>query len=193
MRARTWTWRANYGIAGARVDRIAAAASVNKNLLYVYFESQDKLFDAVFETHVALGLDRVPFTADDLTGYAARVHDYGREHPEVLRLAAWHRLERGAAVGHDPAAALPAYAAKLDGVATAQRDGLIGSTFTPATLLTLVVAIATAWGPVGATSLPARPAGADEWAQARLAVVEAVSRLVRPDSKARGAGRRREG
>jgi hypothetical protein len=35
----------------------------NKNLLYVYFESKDKLFDSVFETHVALGLDRVPFTA----------------------------------------------------------------------------------------------------------------------------------
>jgi AcrR family transcriptional regulator len=171
---------AAHGIAGARVDRIAKAASVNKNLLYVYFENKDKLFDAVFEAHITLGLEQVPFTPDDLPGYAARVHDYCRAHPEVLRLAAWHRLERGTDSALDPAAALPAYAAKLDSVAVAQRNGVVGATFTPATLLPLVVALATAWGPVGATSLPARPRDADERDEAREAIVEAVRWLVQP-------------
>ncbi|MEV4894943.1 helix-turn-helix domain-containing protein, partial [Nonomuraea sp. NPDC055795] len=32
---------AAYGFAGARVDRIAQAASVNKNLIYVYFTNKD--------------------------------------------------------------------------------------------------------------------------------------------------------
>jgi AcrR family transcriptional regulator len=171
---------AAHGIAGARVDRIAKAASVNKNLLYVYFENKDKLFDAVFEARITMGLEQVPFTPDDLPCYAARVHDYCRSHPEVLRLAAWHRLERGTDAERDPAAALPAYAAKLDSVAVAQRNGVVGATFTPATLLPLVVALATAWGPVGATSLPARPRDADERDEAREAIVEAVRRLVQP-------------
>jgi AcrR family transcriptional regulator len=132
---------AAHGIAGARVDRIAKAASVNKNLLYVYLENKDRLFDAVFEARITLGLEQVPFTPDDLPVYAA---------------------------------------AKLDSVAAAQRNGVVGATFTPATLLPLVVALATAWGPVGATSLPARPRDADERDEAREAIVEAVRRLVQP-------------
>src|SRR3569833_1569342 len=36
-----------YGIAGARVDRIIAAARTNKAQLYAYFGSKEGLFDAV--------------------------------------------------------------------------------------------------------------------------------------------------
>ncbi|MER5423849.1 TetR family transcriptional regulator [Streptosporangium roseum] len=166
---------AAHGIAGARVERIAKTASANKNLIYVYFESKDLLFDAVFDAHVARGLEQVPFTAEDLPGYAGRIHDYCREHPEVLRLAAWHRLERGAE--GDPSVAAPAYAAKLDSLATAQREGHLAATFAPATLLTLVLALATAWGPVGATSLPVQAVQDSDWQEARKAVVEAVRSL----------------
>jgi AcrR family transcriptional regulator len=38
-----------HGLAGARTERIAAAASVNKALLYYYFESKEKLYLATFE------------------------------------------------------------------------------------------------------------------------------------------------
>ncbi|MGB6973344.1 MAG: TetR/AcrR family transcriptional regulator [Terracidiphilus sp.] len=38
-----------HGLAGARTDRIAAAAAVNKALLYYYFESKEKLYDAALE------------------------------------------------------------------------------------------------------------------------------------------------
>ena len=41
---------AAHGIAGARVDRIAAAANANKQLIYAYFGSKDQLFDAVLTT-----------------------------------------------------------------------------------------------------------------------------------------------
>lgn len=37
------------GLAGARTERIAAAAGVNKALLYYYFESKEKLYLAAFE------------------------------------------------------------------------------------------------------------------------------------------------
>ena len=42
---------AAYGVAGARVDRIAGAAQANKQLIYAYFGSKDDLFDAVLATH----------------------------------------------------------------------------------------------------------------------------------------------
>ena len=36
---------ARHGIAGARIDRIAAAACANKQLIYAYFGSKQALFD----------------------------------------------------------------------------------------------------------------------------------------------------
>jgi AcrR family transcriptional regulator len=38
-----------YGLAGARVDRIAERAVLNKRLIYYYFEDKEKLFQAVLE------------------------------------------------------------------------------------------------------------------------------------------------
>lgn len=43
---------AEVGLAGARIDAIAAAAGVNKALLYYYFRSKDALFRAVLENHM---------------------------------------------------------------------------------------------------------------------------------------------
>ena len=42
---------ARAGLAGARTDAIAAAAGVNKALLYYYFESKESLYEAVVEDH----------------------------------------------------------------------------------------------------------------------------------------------
>jgi TetR/AcrR family transcriptional regulator len=43
---------AEHGLAGARTDAIAAAAGVNKALLYYYFQSKDGLYQAVVGTQV---------------------------------------------------------------------------------------------------------------------------------------------
>jgi TetR/AcrR family transcriptional regulator len=43
---------AEYGLAGARTDAIAAAAGVNKALLYYYFKSKDELYQAVVGSQV---------------------------------------------------------------------------------------------------------------------------------------------
>src|SRR6059058_40927 len=40
---------AEYGLGGARVDRIAERAALNKRLIYYYFEDKEKLFQAVLE------------------------------------------------------------------------------------------------------------------------------------------------
>jgi TetR/AcrR family transcriptional regulator len=47
-----------YGLAGARTEQIAAAAGVNKALLYYYFESKEKLYAAALEMVSARVRDR---------------------------------------------------------------------------------------------------------------------------------------
>jgi TetR/AcrR family transcriptional regulator len=49
---------ANHGLAGARTDRIAQAAGVNKALLYYYFESKENLYLAALEMISAKIRDR---------------------------------------------------------------------------------------------------------------------------------------
>jgi TetR/AcrR family transcriptional regulator len=60
------------GLAGARTDRIAAEAGVNKALLYYYFASKERLYEAVIEAHFkefngqALDLLAAPGRAGDI-------------------------------------------------------------------------------------------------------------------------------
>jgi AcrR family transcriptional regulator len=61
------------GIAGARVDRIAAAARVNKQLIYAYFGSKEQFFDAVLARNCRPLFEEVPFDPDDLPGYFGRL------------------------------------------------------------------------------------------------------------------------
>src|SRR5882762_7101092 len=85
---------AAYGIAGARVDRIAKTAGCNKNLIYIYFTDKETLFTTVLERHLARVYEDVHFTPDDLPGYALRVFDFAMAHPDLMRLMAWFGLEQ---------------------------------------------------------------------------------------------------
>lgn len=93
LEAATAEFRAR-GLAGARVDRIAAEAGANKQAIYAYFGSKDALFDAVLETRIGILADSVPFTADDLPGYIGALFDHFIEDPALVRLAQWKALER---------------------------------------------------------------------------------------------------
>ncbi|MFD9691890.1 TetR family transcriptional regulator [Kitasatospora sp. NPDC059146] len=86
---------AAHGVAGARVDRIAAQARANKRAIYDYFGDKDKLFAAVLERLMADLAEAVPPGDDDLPAYAERLFDYHRAHPEALRLLMWEALELG--------------------------------------------------------------------------------------------------
>ncbi|MET7992608.1 TetR family transcriptional regulator [Amycolatopsis sp. NPDC005232] len=82
------------GLAGARVDRIAAAASANKQAIYAYYGSKNALFDAVLDARLGVLADLVPFTPDDLPGYIGALFDYLVAEPTVMRLMQWKALER---------------------------------------------------------------------------------------------------
>ena len=92
-----------HGFAGARVDRIAEEAGVNKERIYSYFGSKDGLFAAVLEDCLTGIVEAVPIEGSGVaavTDYVARLFDYHREHPRFARLMLWEGLERG-----EPAAA----------------------------------------------------------------------------------------
>jgi AcrR family transcriptional regulator len=135
------------GIAGARVDRIAEVAGVNKAMIYNYFGNKDQLFDAVLQEHVASALNDVPIDADDLPGYAGRLFDHHQARPEGLRLAMWHRLERGA--GAVPETVQTANADRAAAIATAQQDGRLPAHFAPDELLALIVGLSIVGVPGG--------------------------------------------
>ena len=132
---------AAHGFAGARIDRIAEAASANKRMIYAYYGNKGALFDRVIE-HVFEHLEAsVPFTPDDLVGYATTLFDYLMDHPNHLRIDAWRRLERPAATDVER----EMYQRRVDSLAELQADFGMGGRFGPGDVLTIVVALASAW------------------------------------------------
>ncbi|MFF3322651.1 TetR family transcriptional regulator [Streptomyces sp. NPDC002889] len=170
---------AAYGIAGARVDRIAEAAGANKRLIYVYFGNKDQLFDAVMERALALGVEAVPFEAENLPGYAGRIFDHLVAHPDLMRLITWKHLERPGATD----AEAQSYRAKTQAVAVAQRDGRIDPEYDPADVLILTLALAQAWFTIAGGMSPTgtgTPWPPQQLARHRAAVVDAVRRITAP-------------
>jgi AcrR family transcriptional regulator len=134
---------AQYGLAGSRVDRIAANAGANKAQIYHYFGGKDQLFDAVWQSVVQQVIESIPIDATDLAGYAERLADTYREHPEIRRLVSWQRLERG----HDGPHLFAVHNAKatVEAIARAQADGTVADHFEPGVLLALIINVASLW------------------------------------------------
>jgi AcrR family transcriptional regulator len=163
------------GIAGARVDRIAHAAGSNKAQIYHYFGSKDALFDAVFDRVVEATLRETPIDPSDLPEYAGRLFDRYEEHPEIQRLATWHRLERAGA-GERIEAIVASNAAKVKAIAAAQRAGRLTTRFEPAVLLGLILTLSGTWSSMTPeyTELVRRLSVA----RRRQAIVDAVATLL---------------
>ena len=92
---------AEYGLGGARMDRIAVRASLNKRLIYYYFADKEALFQAVLEQayrdiraqEQALNLLDVPPT-DALRRLVEFTWNYSLAHPEFLTLLNSANLHR---------------------------------------------------------------------------------------------------
>lgn len=84
---------AEHGLGGARVDRIAERAAVDKKLIYYYFQNKDTLFQAVLEeayrnirqAEQQLHLADLP-PPDAIRALTTFTWDYYLAHPEFLTL-----------------------------------------------------------------------------------------------------------
>ncbi|MGX6447731.1 TetR family transcriptional regulator [Patulibacter sp. S7RM1-6] len=165
------------GLAGARVDRIAAAAAANKRLIYVHFGSKEGLFEAALDAVLRAMNEAVPLTEDDLPGYAARMFDYLLVRPEAARMSAWRKLERPGAGPDDQ----PHFASKLQAMAGGSQGSASG--FDPVDLVVFVTTLGSAWftAPDGLIAAGGRdPRDPQRIAAHRAAIVEAVGRLIAP-------------
>jgi AcrR family transcriptional regulator len=84
-----------YGLAGARVDRIALRAGANKQLLYRHFGSKEGLFDAAVRAMV-VRFDQIRRTLPD--GVDARLPYYferATDDQQWVRLLQWEALQTG--------------------------------------------------------------------------------------------------
>ena len=160
------------GLAGGRVDRIAAAAQANKRAIYDYFGDKEGLFDAALSRVVADLNAANPPLADDLPTYAGQLFDYLQAHPEAVRMTTWWRLERPRlTTGSDEAQRALVGAAEQ----WAGSESLAG-----VDLLVLVLGLANAWFLSAFQLLPIAdqdPADPARVAAHRSMVQEAARRL----------------
>ncbi|MEV8372783.1 TetR family transcriptional regulator [Kribbella sp. NPDC056861] len=137
---------AEHGIAGARVDRIVAAARTNKAQLYAYFGNKERLFDTIFLASLERITNVVPIDAGDLADWATQLYDEYLRRPDLIRLATWARLERRP-VGHLVDSHSQYDDRKLGIIADAQAAGRV-TAGNPFDVMALVIAISMAWSPV---------------------------------------------
>jgi len=165
---------AERGIAGARIDRIAAQAKANKALIYSYFGNKEDLFDAVFNALVVDTVHDVPIDADDLVSYAGKLFDRAISHPQALRLAIWHSLERGGAALPD--AVVAANRDKVDAIRDAQDRKAVSGRFPADELMVLITGLTVLGAPdlamIGVTDVERR----------RRTVIDAVRLLTEGDN-----------
>jgi AcrR family transcriptional regulator len=167
------------GIAGARVDRIAAAANANKAQIYHYFGDKDRLFDAVLESITEEAVTSVSIDADDLPEYAGRLFDYHFDHPQLLRLVSWARLE-GRTTPSTQAQRTASYQRRTKAIRDAQQDGRITRAFGASQLLDMIESLAVGWTTTARSLLLDTRKLKRERKMYRASITEAVERIVQP-------------
>ena len=130
---------AAYGIAGARVDRIAQHAQANKQLIYAYFGDKRKLFYKVLDKALVQVAEMVSTDITDLDRWVDEHIDYHNKHPEFLRLLMWEALEVAEEDTSRTADRAERYDVKKQKIADAQAQGLARKDMPPAFLLLLMM------------------------------------------------------
>ncbi|HKP40808.1 TetR family transcriptional regulator [Mycobacterium sp.] len=166
---------AQYGLAGARIDRIAKTAQASKERLYAHFGDKETLFREVVVADTADFVRSVPLRPEAIHEFVGDVYDLACRRPEHLRMIDWARLE-GVNLGepvldgrHIPTQAFAA-------IEAAQAGGHVDPAWQPFDLIVLLFAIGLAWA-----HLPHPDAATDDpavIAQRRAAAVEAASRII---------------
>jgi AcrR family transcriptional regulator len=169
---------AEHGLAGARVDRIAATAGVNKERIYQYFGKKDDLFAAVLGARLRALMDDVPMrgTGPEAAGdYAGRLFDHHLADGVIPRLVFWEGLERGAATAAD-AARVSYHEEKV-----ARFQELLPGLDRAAAgeLLLTIVSLVNAWPVLGHLDGFLVGTGPDRAAERRAVIVESITAIAR--------------
>ncbi len=170
-----------YGLAGARLNRIASTARASKERLYTYFASKEQLFEAVVAQWIESAPYAVPLTAENVAGYVEALFDNFVADPRGARLQRWIELEAPEGLSDDHLLRR-LFRAKLAEVRRGQQAGLIDPTWHPMDLVTVLTEIVQSMA-AGASvigSIAGEERTGDTTDERRAAAVEAARRLVGP-------------
>ncbi|MEB3031424.1 TetR family transcriptional regulator [[Mycobacterium] nativiensis] len=166
---------AQYGLTGARIERIAKGANASKERLYAHFGDKESLFRLVALTDAAEFFEALTLRPDAVPEFVGEIFDVLRAHPEHLRMMTWARLEglsfpEPQSLGHD----IPGR--ELSAIEAAQAGGHVDAHWKPLDLLVMLFGIGTAWA-----DWPHQDVLDDaDVAAHRAAAVEAAARIIAP-------------
>jgi AcrR family transcriptional regulator len=171
---------AQYGLAGARIDRISKSANASKERLYAHFGDKAALFRLVVATDGAEFFSSLTMRPDAVADFAGDVFDLARRLPEHLRMLNWARLEGitlddPRSSGHD----IPGR--ELRAIEAAQNAGYVDTRWQPGELLVMLFGLGMAWAH-GPPENDLVDDGADA-ASRRAAVIEAAARIIAPSQQ----------
>lgn len=132
---------AAYGLAGARIDRIAEHARANKRSIYAHFGNKEELFDIVVDQILGLGAQAIPARWDDLPAYVGDLFDYLIADRDVFRLTMWRQLERNTVSD----AERETYRTKVAAFEDAERRGILHSPAPALDMIAILTGISYAW------------------------------------------------
>lgn len=169
---------AQFGLAGARIDRIARAASASKERLYAHFRDKETLFRSVVAADSAEFFAAVSLRPEAVPDFVGDIFDLARRRPEHLRMITWANLE-GLTLDPPPAHEWDSVPARdIRAIEEAQAAGYVDPTWQPMELLVMLFGVGLSWAqsphPDAQTSDP------EMLAARRAAVVEAARRIIAP-------------
>lgn len=168
---------AQYGLAGARIDRIAKAANASKERLYAHFGDKEALFHLVVAADGAEFFQALTLRPDAVPEFVGDVFDLARRRPEHLRMMTWARLE-GLLLDEPPPSGPEIPGRELRAIEEAQAAGYVDARWEPMELLVMLFGIGMAWA-----HWPRQADLSDDTAVVaarRAAAIEAAARVVAP-------------
>lgn len=174
---------AQYGIAGARVDRIAAMAQANKQLIYSYFGNKEELFAAVLQQKLEQLAAAVVVNPERVPEYVGELFDFHVANPDTIRLLVWEGLHYGDAPVPNEPVRTEYYRHKTVAIADSQAQGMTDPTLDPRHLVMMLLSLAGWWFavPQVARMLVVGDSNSKKaLTHHRTHIVEAARRLVTP-------------
>ncbi len=132
---------AAHGYAGARVDRIATAAGVNKRMLYHYFGNKRELYRMVYARQVEAHGTRVDENPIDPIDALPYWYDEVSRDIEWTRLLGWEALTEESLGSVGAEALRRNYDGAVGWVRDAQARGLISAELDPELYLLMTIAV----------------------------------------------------
>lgn len=172
---------AEYGIAGARINRIATQAKANKQLIYSYFGNKEELFAAVLQQKLEQLASAITIDPERVPEYVGELFDFHLANPETIRLVQWEGLNYGNQSVPNEAIWTEHYHEKASAIAESQASGLTDASLNPNHVAFMLLSLAGWWFAVPQIArmlVVNNEKTSDAPAQYRAHIVEAARRIV---------------